>query len=138
MSKCNYASYKSLGKDINNPKEEPPFKIEKITSLEHRNHFKQKFDIVIIENYTDWCGPCKTVGPLFTQMAKKFLDSEETNSTRIAFVKENVDDNINGILSVRGVPCFHFFVNGKNAPKYNVVGGDIKKIVENINDLLKK
>jgi len=133
----NYASYKSLGEDINAPKKESMAEIPRITSLEHRNNVKQKFNIVIIENYTDWCGPCKTIGPLFAQMAKKYLDAEGPNSNRIAFVKENVDDDIDGILSVRGVPCFHTFINGKHAPEYNVTGGDIVKITQHIADIMK-
>ena len=129
-----YASYNTLGKDPKDPKKESMAEIPKITSQEHRDTFKNNFHIVVIENYTDWCGPCKTIGPLFAQLAKKFL---ETHTGVIAFVKENVDSNIDGILSVRGVPCFHFFVDGRHVPEYNVTGGDIVKIAENIGKILK-
>lgn len=132
-----YASYKSLGKDLNAPKKESMAEIPRITSLEHRNMVKQTYHIVVIENYTDWCGPCKTIAPLFAQMAKKYLDAEMDGSTRFSFVKENVDDDIEGILSVRGVPCFHIFIDGVHSPECNVTGGDIVKITEHIADIMK-
>ena len=131
----NYASYSALGKDPKAPTKESMAEIPKIISQEHRDSFKQTFPIVIIENYTDWCAPCKIVAPLFARLAKKY---SESHKGIITFVKENVDDDIPGILSVRGVPCFHFFIKGEHIPEYTVTGGNIETIAENIKKIFAK
>jgi len=127
-----YASYGNLGKP-KAPALESMAEIERIISLEHRDSVKEKFPIVIIKNYTEWCGPCKTIAPLFAQLAKKYLDKYKDN---IAFVKENAEDELEGAERCRGVPCFHFFLKGKFVPGLTVTGCNLKTIEENIGKLL--
>ena len=53
------------------------------------------------------------------------------------FAKENVEDNHPGVPTVRGVPCFHYYLEGRHIPELTVTGGDIKAVEENLNKLLK-
>jgi thioredoxin 1 len=40
--------------------------------------------LVLMDFYADWCGPCRTQGPIFEDLAKDFSD-------RVEFKKVNVD-----------------------------------------------
>lgn len=74
--------------------------------------FKQllsKSDVpVLVDFYADWCGPCKTMGPIIGDMSKKF-------SGRVKVVKINVDKN-NGLanqLNIKSIPTLILFNKGK-------------------------
>lgn len=41
-------------------------------------------NLVLMDFYADWCGPCRTQGPIFEALAKDFSDRAE-------FKKINVD-----------------------------------------------
>ncbi len=129
-----YASYSSLGKDPSAPAPESMAEITRITSRDHRMTLLQKHRIVIIDNYTDWCGPCKSVAPLYAQLAQKY---QNMYPGQVVFVKENVEDNYGGNPQIRGVPCFHYYLNGQYVSELTVTGGDIKSVEENLVKLLK-
>jgi thioredoxin 1 len=40
--------------------------------------------LILMDFYADWCGPCKTQGPIFEDLAKDFND-------KVEFRKINVD-----------------------------------------------
>ena len=129
-----YASYSSLGKDPAAPAPESMADIPRITSQDHRASLIANHRIVIVDNYTDWCGPCKTVAPLYAQLAQKY---QNMYPGQVVFVKENVEDNYGGNPPVRGVPCFHYYMNGQHVTELTVTGGDIKSVEENLVKLLK-
>jgi len=129
-----YASYSSLGKDPKAPTPESMAEVPRITSRDHRQHYIGNHRIVVIDNYTDWCGPCKSVAPLFAQLAQKY---QNMYPAQVVFAKENVEDHFGGTPTVRGVPCFHFYLEGKNHPEFTVTGGNVKSVQENLDKLLK-
>ena len=55
-----------------------------------------------------WCGPCRTVGPIVEEMSK--------NYPNVAFGKIDVDDNSDSAMDfeISAVPTFVFF-EGENA-----------------------
>ena len=118
-----YASYKTLGKDKDAPPPESMMEIPQITSQEHRASVITSNRVVIIDNYTDWCGPCKTVSPRFAQLAQRYQG-------KAVFVKENVEDGHRGAPKVRGVPCFHFYINGQYIQDLTITGGSIERVEE--------
>ena len=130
-----YASYKSLGKDKNAPPPESQANIPRITSADHRKHIISTVPIVIIDNYTDWCGPCKSVAPMFAQAAQQY---QNTHLGQIAFAKENVEDKYHGAPTIRGVPCFHYYLKGIHQPQFTVTGGDIKQVKVNLETMLQQ
>lgn len=60
--------------------------------------------------YADWCGPCKTIAPVFSKLA-----SEHTRPRAVTFVKVDVDSqrDISSKYSVRSMPTFMIFRNGE-------------------------
>ena len=62
---------------------------------------------VFVDFYTDWCGPCKMVGPVVEQLSNEISD--------VAFVKVNVDEHpqIAQRYGVMSIPTMIAFKNGQ-------------------------
>lgn len=68
--------------------------------------------IVLVDFYADWCGPCKTTGPIIEELAKELAD--------IKFVKVNVDENteLTSRYQVFSIPTFIIFKDGQVAHQF--------------------
>ena len=81
-----------------------------IQYLETLEDFKKAIDsenLVSIDFTATWCGPCKTISPVFEQLA-------ETH-TNCDFYKVDVDDaeEIVSECNITSMPTFKFYKNGK-------------------------
>ena len=61
----------------------------------------------MIDFWAEWCGPCKSMHPIFTRMAKKYK--------QVRFARVNVDDaqDIAVKYDVQSIPTFIMFKNGE-------------------------
>ena len=63
---------------------------------------------VMVEFFADWCGPCRTVGPVVDEFAREMAG-------KASVFRVNVDEN--GALAqqygVRGIPAFIVFKDGQ-------------------------
>lgn len=64
-------------------------------------------ELVLVDFYADWCGPCKMLSPVLQEIA-----SERKN---IKVIKINIDKNklLATDLNVRSVPTLMFYKHGK-------------------------
>lgn len=65
---------------------------------ENFNQVIQDNDIVIIDFWAEWCGPCKSFAPIFEKTAQKYPD--------IVFAKLNTEEEqaIAGYFQIRSIP----------------------------------
>lgn len=63
---------------------------------------------VIVDFWAQWCGPCKTLGPIFEDVSKKYTG-------KVKFVKIDVDSNPSTApkFGVRGIPTLILFKDGQ-------------------------
>lgn len=65
---------------------------------------------VLVDFWAEWCGPCKMMGPVLEEIAKKF-------DGRMDVVKINIDEEDNDTLSekynIMSIPNLKLFKDGK-------------------------
>ncbi len=68
----------------------------------------------LVDFWAEWCGPCRTMHPVFTRLSKKFK--------KIRFARLNIDQNqdIATKLGIQAIPIFIMFKTGMQVDK--VVG----------------
>ena len=70
---------------------------------------------VLVDFYADWCGPCKSIGPIVEELANEY-------DGKLDVRKVDVDDNpgLASQLGIRGIPTLILFKDGQ--PVETVVG----------------
>ncbi|MCJ7465610.1 MAG: thioredoxin [Maribacter sp.] len=83
--------------------------------------------LVLVDFSAEWCGPCKTLGPILKQVKDELKDS-------LKIVKIDVDKNpsLSEKYQVRGVPTMVLFKEGKQIWRQSGVlqKNDIIKVVQ--------
>ncbi|SEK49937.1 thioredoxin [Haloferax larsenii] len=84
-----------------------------VNGVSELNDTVSKYDVVLVDFYADWCGPCKMLEPTVEQLAA---------NTDAAIVKVDVDKNqeLAAQYQVRGVPTLLLFADGE--PAEQIVG----------------
>lgn len=69
--------------------------------------------VVVVDFYADWCGPCRTLAPKLDRIANEF-------GPKVALGKVNVD-NANAAAArfgVSGIPDVRIYVNGREVDRF--------------------
>jgi thioredoxin 1 len=85
--------------------------IKQLNKLNFKETIKNN-DIVLVDFYADWCGPCKALHPTLEE-----LDIEFEGKAVIS--KINVDKNpeLSSQYNVSSIPALFYFKNGKMVGK---------------------
>jgi thioredoxin len=70
---------------------------------------KSENELFLVDFWAEWCGPCKSMHPIFSRMAKKYKS--------VRFARVNVDNaqDIARRYGVQSIPTFIMFKNGEVA-----------------------
>ena len=63
---------------------------------------------VLLDFWAEWCGPCKMIGPLLSELSDEYAET-------VKIIKLNVDENNNTAIkyAVRSIPTLILFKGSK-------------------------
>jgi thioredoxin 1 len=80
-------------------------------------------EICVFKISAPWCGPCKTIEPLYNDIAKRV-----NRPGKIMLFSEELDDKLSA--DVEGVPAFDYYFRGKK--QHRQMGADVDQVEKNI------
>ena len=85
------------------------------------DEISQSDQLVIIDFWAEWCGPCKMVGPIIEEISEDYKE-------KVVVGKLDVDNNdeTTSKYGIRNIPTVLFIKNGEVVDK--VVGAGPKKM----------
>ncbi|WP_280536320.1 thioredoxin [Halopenitus sp. POP-27] len=82
-------------------------------------------DLVLVDFYADWCGPCKMLEPVLEDVAA-------TTPATVLKVDADVHQNLTGQYGVRGLPTLLLFRDGE--PVERLVGAQTEEQLRSVID----
>ena len=75
--------------------------------------FVKRYDVVLVDCWAPWCGPCRMVGPVIDALAKDMQG-------KVAFGKLNTDENQKTAMryTIEAIPTLLVFKDGELADRW--------------------
>lgn len=89
-------------------------KVSAVTDGDFKASVLDSKDVVVVDFWAEWCGPCKALSPLLEEAASEVKG--------VSVVKMNVDENMETPVQygIRGIPTLMAFKGGE--PVATLVG----------------
>jgi thioredoxin 1 len=94
-----------------------------VESEEHLNELVAEHDVVLVDFWAEWCGPCKMLEPTVAELAEE---------TEAVVLKVDIDElqDLAREEGIRSVPTLRFYKGGEQAEQ--VIGVQDKSDLENV------
>ena len=107
--------------------------LKNIMQITNQN-FKQEVEdfngVVLIDFFAEWCGPCRTLGPIIEELTKEY---EGNNKVKIFKLNIDEEKELAEKFNVMSIPTLILFKNGEKVKE--VVGAkskeELKELIEN-------
>lgn len=95
-----------------------------ITDNNFEKEVMQTSQLVMLDFWAEWCGPCRMISPIVNELAEEYAG-------KAVIGKVNVDENpeITQKFAIRNIPTILFIKNGEIVDKQ--VGAVPKNILQN-------
>jgi thioredoxin 1 len=100
-----------------------------------KENFEEKIvkgkDILVVDFWATWCGPCRMIGPIIEKLHEEYKDSET-----VGVYKVNTDEeqDITIKFGIRSIPTILFFKKGELVDTFIGTRSE-QDIVNKINEL---
>ncbi|XP_070848842.1 thioredoxin b [Chaetodon trifascialis] len=102
-----------------------------IHTVENLDEFKSFLknagdNLVVVDFWATWCGPCKQIGPLFEEESKK------PENKNVMFLKVDVDEapDVSEYCQISCMPTFQFYKNENKVFEFS--GANDKTLTEKL------
>jgi thioredoxin 1 len=87
----------------------------KITDSTFNDILKTDSNLIVVDFWAEWCGPCKMLGPVLEEISDTLQDS-------VSIYKLNTDENIASSqeYQISSIPCCIVFKEGKEV--HRIIG----------------
>lgn len=84
-----------------------------ITTENTKEILEKKDELIVIDFFANWCGPCKIIGPIVEELANEY-------EGKATIAKVDVDSNkeIANQYGIRNIPTILFIKNGEIIDKH--------------------
>lgn len=95
--------------------------VKEITELSELTTALDEHDVVVVDYWATWCGPCKLIAPFYKELYDKYEN--------ICFLKVDVDEaeDLATSQEIQCMPTFHIF---KNKERVETIKGANKELLE--------
>ncbi|WP_276256196.1 thioredoxin [Halomontanus rarus] len=96
-----------------------------IEGANHLENVVSDYDVVLVDFFATWCGPCQMLEPVLEGLA------DETDAV-IAKVDVDEHPQLAGAYGVRGVPTLALFADGEQAEQHTgaLPAGRLRDLIE--------
>ena len=83
-----------------------------IVTDENFNRILESHDLILIDFWAEWCGPCRAIGPVIEELA-----TEYAGKVNIGKVNVDVNPNLSMNFGITSIPAILFVKGGQVVDK---------------------
>ena len=72
---------------------------------------------VVVDFYSDSCGPCRMIAPVFKKLAAEYKDRAVFAKVNVAYARD-----VSAKAQIRSMPTFHFYADGRKKNEFSGAG----------------